>query len=118
MLLTSCQSSIFSGKENPPADLIAQITADNKNQKDFKVVDSYKFKLNDADVRNNATSRWCVAYTYSYYQDFSQKWLLAGQATGFTEINGIWDTFDDVLFSPFAAITAEKTSCAVLSNRY
>lgn len=109
-LLGGC--SIF--RPNPPSDLVEQLREETL---DFKVVDSYKFPLSDADKRNNVTAKWCVAYTAS---SLDVRGLYSPYGIAFLEakIGNGWVLIDAMPFTEYELYPASKTSCKYLKDKY
>ena len=113
ILLSSC--SLF--KPSPPASLLTKYDDYKTVSKDFKIVDSYKFPLNDADISNGATDKWCIAYTESY-EGLSGLYEQSGSANLWVKIGEDWINMDFQFFSPYEELSANKTSCEYLKERY
>lgn len=102
-------------KSNTPPALLAW--ANSGNLQDFNVVETHRFSaLNDADVRNGVSEKWCIAYTYT--ENGTDIHLYMGVARLVVLSHGDWTALDSQVFSSMDELPAEQTSCDGLIEKY
>lgn len=101
--------------QKPPEDLLNQVNS--TDALNFKIVDSYKFKLNDTDELNGTTERWCIA-TIQSAKNALGLYSPLGMAWYFVKVNGSWESLDLMVFDEYEQYSAKQTSCEFFKDKY